>query len=88
MFSGTMVLFAQDYCIVYRAAVVLFGGRHLPKSVAPRAKSFALLTIFGVALLNAFVWYFHTTADKVVASQLQCLLYAPIQVPAGKAAGT
>ncbi|KAH7680134.1 hypothetical protein AAVH_41495, partial [Aphelenchoides avenae] len=64
MFSGTMVLSAQDYCIVYRASVVLFGGRHLTKIVTTRAKSIALLAIFGVASVNAFVWYFHTIADK------------------------
>lgn len=70
MFSGTMVLSAQDYCIVYRAAVVLHGGRDLPKIVTKRAKSFAIFVIIGIAILNAFVWYFHTTADKVIISRL------------------
>ncbi|KAH7715914.1 SRN-1 protein [Aphelenchoides avenae] len=64
LFCGTAVLAAQDYCIIYRGAVVWREGRYLSKLVTRTSKLVAVTVIFFVASLNAFVGYFLASPDK------------------------
>ncbi|KAH7718522.1 hypothetical protein AAVH_14041 [Aphelenchoides avenae] len=66
LFCGTAVLSAQDYCILYRGSVVLRQGRYMSRIVTRKAKLIALLTIFVISSLNAFVGYFLTNVEKVL----------------------
>ncbi|KAH7699159.1 hypothetical protein AAVH_33738, partial [Aphelenchoides avenae] len=64
LFCGSAVLAAQDYCIVYRAALVWHEGRYLQRLITPTAKLVALVIISAVSFINAGVGYFMATIDK------------------------
>ncbi|KAH7722465.1 hypothetical protein AAVH_09991 [Aphelenchoides avenae] len=64
VFCGVAVLGTQDYCIIYRGAVVWREGRYLQRLVAKKAKLIALLAITGFASLTSFVGYFIATVTE------------------------